>query len=365
MKKYIPCLLILLYLCACRTVPVPGELNPHTATSVLQEADVYAGPETRLFNPFLIVSAYADFHLIAWFTGHDEFVSAEAFVYNAQKIQAILTRHDNSQVEYVNYEIDAAAATAIGRERYTTDISFFVSTAGENARLRVTLQSGDRLEIDYRGHGAPDTRYGGVTDVGAHAPDGGFPVFYRAASSVGRDGSAVRIGSVDYLVPRDDEISVPPFFTATRAYLSRDCQSFILPTHTALTTHFLTSDAADKAGLVVGENNGVTEISAVKATWPGSAAASGPPQISFEPALQNPLALKERCSVRSKFTVHFSGQSTPPVSGNVIMEKHNDRVRIVLHVDSPDWAKGKRDMEYEIMLQHDEAVVSAMMLKIP
>jgi hypothetical protein len=60
----------------------------------------------RFVQPFSITYAYADSHVIAFLSGHPELEAVEAFIEhrrgNRPFVRVILTRHDKSQIDYVN-----------------------------------------------------------------------------------------------------------------------------------------------------------------------------------------------------------------------------------------------------------------------
>jgi hypothetical protein len=176
----------------------------------------FVAPLGRLgfLQPFAIDYRYEDLHVIAFLAGHPDYDAIEAFVAlrsaGEPLVRAILTRHDRTQVDYLNdqAEIDRrlAGPTRTGREMHLAPIDFGASGEGTDlhAMLVFTPEPGRRFELDLRA--ATDTlpAFGGLTDPLGHAPDV-LPVLFRSASAVGSpetqatiDGQKVTVASAFY-----------------------------------------------------------------------------------------------------------------------------------------------------------------------
>jgi hypothetical protein len=345
--------------------------------SLTAPAAAYAehAAETPVVLPFSFVSMNAKYHIIAWFEGHPEFEAVEAFVYGENRIRAILTRHDGSQIDVFSGTPDQSPVTA-GREWYEGKCSFQLAKNGRDAELSVAMSGGNELTLCYFGQGKPDPKHGGLTDPGTHSPEGGLPAFFREASGVSGKKSYVRIGSASYAIPVDRDISKPPFFTGYRAYLSEGYASMIIPTTREMTIPALQTVGADGKEttrlvyntdttdneVTVSMNGAIAEVSAVSSSSP---AISGPGYhnaIHFTPPFPNLYALKDGEPVSCHFAITFGDGKKEEICGTVLTEKKGDTVTVRLLPDFPLWAKKSRAIRYTVRLNDTGATVSSVML---
>ena len=118
------------------------------------------GGETRIVSPFALVSLYARHHVMAWFDGHDEYESVEAFDYGDGKIRAILTKRDNTQIDVFNYAGFEPPVDTSGRTWYSGTVSFALAQNGRDAELNVEMPDGKNLTLAFFAQSPPDPQYG-------------------------------------------------------------------------------------------------------------------------------------------------------------------------------------------------------------
>jgi|GEM_PF-1616057 len=305
--------------------------------------------EARVIQPLYIHASIAEHHVIAWFDGHDTYEAVEAFVYSKDRIRAILTRHDNSQIDAWYFATGETPEIVSRRDHYDSPISFKMSSNGKDAELSMKTPEGEDLYLSFVGQDKPDPQYGGMTDPGLHSPDGGLPILYREASGTGAKASFVRIGGKRYTIPEDEAISAPPYFIAYTAFLSTGYHSFIFSTFPARQVPIAVPDATVTAR----ERFGSAGIAAI--------APAGRDELRFNPPLANLAALVDGASVSSRFAIFFDGRADEEVYGDAIASRSGNLVSLSLRPAYPAWARDARAMRYSIELVGDGAAVSASM----
>lgn len=333
----------------------------------------------RLIVPFELVGIRADYHVMAWFTGHPDYESVEAFDYGEGRIRAILTRHGGAQIDALNYDDPDLSS---GRAWYATDIAFALARNGNDARLEMGMPDGKRLVLAFAGQGKPNPRHGGITDPGNHSADTGLPAMYRRASSVSGSGSSITIDGTAYEIPIDAAISKPPFFTAYSAFLSQGFESLFVR---AYGTRELTSLAcapgdggrAGKATYRTGAS-----LNAVTISWRGdapaiaaiasssSARATAPratpdrgAEIRFDPPLAGIESVPDGSTVTARFAIVFCAGTDKAIEGTVTLSRDGELGTIVLQPEKPEWLRASRAIRYDIDLAPDGAVGSASVIR--
>lgn len=177
-----------------------------------------------LVNPVSLRYVDDDRHVIAYFSGHPEFECAEA-MFSARddgsfSARAILTRHDQSQMDFINDAALLAGEDAPERTRVLRDIAI---TLGEQDRLplaEVRFQGLQDEPIVLRVACAsrPDPARGGLTDPGAHALGSSLPLMWRRASALAGAASSVEIAGVRYVVP--EMLRKGPHFVAHHGFFT-------------------------------------------------------------------------------------------------------------------------------------------------
>ena len=117
-----------------------------------------------------------------FFENHPEYESVEAMIKsNADSpyIRIILTRHDSTQIDYVNQadRIPEIKQLGMSREVFYSDIEYKRGLADDKASvlLKFSTSKGEKVVIDFRSVGTPSEKYGGLTDPGSHSINSALP----------------------------------------------------------------------------------------------------------------------------------------------------------------------------------------------
>jgi hypothetical protein len=160
-----------------------------------------------VLQPFPLRFRRDDLHVIAFFEGHPEYEAVEAMIQmrsdRGKSIRAIITRHDQSQVDHINDDALLAAlrGTERARCRREIDLELESSTEGRRARLQFLSSAGERVILDVVTVGQPDVKHGGLSDPGGHSARGSLPLMWRGASTLAGARTKVTIDDVEYPVP--------------------------------------------------------------------------------------------------------------------------------------------------------------------
>ena len=177
------------------------------------EAGIVLPPD--LVQPFLLRYRREDLHIMAFFGGHPDYEAVEAMIRyrddGTPSIRAILTRHDQSQIDHVNDDDLSAEGHGVIRQTCRRDIALAVEAlpGGRHARLQFDSYAGEPVVLDIRTAGEPDPRRGGVSDPGSHSPNTSLPLMRRRASALAAPQTAVFVGGKRFEVPV--KISSGPF----------------------------------------------------------------------------------------------------------------------------------------------------------
>lgn len=160
-----------------------------------------------VLQPFPLRFRQDDLHVMAFFEGHCEYEAVEAMIQaqgdSGYSIRAIITRHDQSQVDHVNHDALVADFRGTEREGCRREIDFEIEPSGEGrrARLEFLSRAGERIVLDVVTIGPPDAKRRGLSDPGRHSANSSLPVMWRGASTLGGTGTKVTIDDVEYRVP--------------------------------------------------------------------------------------------------------------------------------------------------------------------
>jgi hypothetical protein len=178
-----------------------------------------------LVNPLALRYVADDVHVIAFFSGHahDECVEAmlSARADGTHAVRAILTGHDQRQVDHVND--DALLAMAAHADRATVrcdiDVAIDLAAALPRAEIRFTSHRGEAVELSVVCAFPPDATRGGLTDPGTHALETSLPIMLRTASAMAGAASRVSIAGRAYAIP--EKLRAGPHVVAHHGYFSR------------------------------------------------------------------------------------------------------------------------------------------------
>jgi hypothetical protein len=126
-------------------------------------------------------------------------------------IRAILTRHDQRQIDHVNDDDLSAEGRGVTRETCRRDIALTVEAlpGRRHARLEFISHAGEPVVLDITTTGEPDEKRGGVSDPGSHSPNTSLPLMRRRVSVLAAPQTAVFVGGQRFEVPV--KISAGPF----------------------------------------------------------------------------------------------------------------------------------------------------------
>jgi hypothetical protein len=168
-----------------------------------------------LLQPFLLRFRREDLHIMAFFSGHPDYESVEAMIrYRADgtpSIRAILTCHDQRQIDHVNDDDLSAEASGVDRQTCRRDIALAVEAlpGRRHARLEFCSHADEPVVLDIVTAGEPDEKRGGVSDPGSHSPNTSLPLMRRRASALAAPQTAVFVGGQRFEIPV--KISSGPF----------------------------------------------------------------------------------------------------------------------------------------------------------
>lgn len=160
-----------------------------------------------LLQPFLLRFRREDLHIMAFFGGHPDYEAVEAMIrYRADgtpSIRAILTRHDQSQVDHVNDDALSAEAHDVRRQTCRRDIALAVEAlpGRRRARLEFCSHAAEPIVLDITTAGEPDEKRGGVSDPGSHSPNSSLPLMRRRASTLAAPQTLVLVSGRSFEVP--------------------------------------------------------------------------------------------------------------------------------------------------------------------
>ncbi|MFO1217779.1 MAG: hypothetical protein U1E89_05270 [Burkholderiaceae bacterium] len=181
---------------------------------------------SALVHPFDLRYVADDVHVIAYFSGHPQYECVEAMLSvrddGTFAVRAILTQHDQTQIDLVND--DTLLAMAAHDVRRTTvrceiDVTLDVAARLPFAEVRLRSPAGEPVVLRVACASPPDVARGGLTDPGDHALDSSLPIMLRMASAMAAPSSSVHIAGVAYAIP--EKLRAGPHFVAHDGYFTR------------------------------------------------------------------------------------------------------------------------------------------------
>lgn len=179
-----------------------------------------------VIQPFPLFFEHYDIHIMLYFEGHPQYEAIEAMIKETRGdrpfIRLILTRHDQTQVDYVNDRdmVKRMLSWQGNREIHYATIDYSRTWEARKPRILISFQSseGERVLFDFCAVGRPSPRYSGLIDPGRHSEDSSLPVMYRERSTLASPRSRILFGSTRCRIPR--KIWIPIFFTGMKGYYS-------------------------------------------------------------------------------------------------------------------------------------------------
>ncbi|MGO9602191.1 MAG: hypothetical protein ACLQAT_02090 [Candidatus Binataceae bacterium] len=160
-----------------------------------------------IVQPFFLRFRRDDLHVMAFFVGHPEYEAVEAMIQNRTNgeasIRAILTRHNQSQIDHINDAALAAQMRGAHREVCDRSIAFETQDRNGKPRARIEFQSltGEHVVLDVTAVRRADAAGRGLTDPGGHSATSSLPIMWRAACTLAGPETQVIINGVRYGVP--------------------------------------------------------------------------------------------------------------------------------------------------------------------
>lgn len=312
-----------------------------------------------------------DYHVMLYFKGHPAYEAVEAMIQEHGReipyIRVIMTRHDQSQVEYINDSptVERIKAKNGGRECYYAPIQYTHLQIKEQHHFLLTYaaQNGDAVVFDFRSAGKARSWFAGLVDPGEHARDSSLPIMYREKSTLADPGCKITINGIAYKIPV--KIWVPLFFKGLQGYYS---ESFVMgairrsgqrlvqissPAKLAVgeqwvygaVDRLLSYEIIERTGdRVVLQNDNETIFARVSSEGFGIekllyADPGGLPYpaitFSFDPMLPTPLY-----NGTHQEEIHFSMtiKDSALVKGTVGIQRQDGFVRYLLEANQPKWA---------------------------
>jgi hypothetical protein len=159
-----------------------------------------------IVQPFNLRFEPDDLHVIAYVSDHPEYEAVEAMIRlrtgRAPLVRAILTRHDQSQIDHSNDE-ESSSNSFEERERCFRDIACVTEESASSRRVVVRFESfrAELVELDITSLGLPAAERGGLSDPGNHSLGSSLPIMYRGRSALAAPGSRVTIDGRSLQIP--------------------------------------------------------------------------------------------------------------------------------------------------------------------
>lgn len=297
--------------------------RPLIAALLLSGAAICTAQETgsRIEAPaaWPMFFEHSDAHAILFLRQHPRYESIEVMASRGQpeRTRVILTRHDQSQQDYVG---DAALAERLagvvtGRALHHVPIDV-QWVEGRRPGLRVALsdEHGERIEMSVRAASAPDEKYGRLIDPGDHAANSSLALMAMRRASLAATDSMVSFGGIPAQVALKIDT---PFFKALEGYYSED---FSLGGLRAAATQELTGLPGPEPISTLTRSQRSTDGS-VRGLW-----------LEFAP----PLPL-DASHWQGRFAMGFE-PGEPLVQGPARLTAHGGERRLAMEPQAPGWA---------------------------
>jgi hypothetical protein len=312
----------------------------------------------NVLQPFHLRLRRDDLHVMAFIEGHPEYEAVEAMIQvradSGKSIRAIITRHDQSQIDHVNDDALLAAFHGTRRERCRREINLELesSAQGRRARLEFLSAAGERVVLDVVTVGEPDIKLGGLSDPGGHSAYDSLPLMWRGASALAGPRTKVVIDDVKYGVPVKVRTGA---FVAHEGYYTERHSMGVIRAGTVSARLLMKPDRLEVGAewvLQFGEDETVYRVTAFEANGAlRIAKLDGSGEIIAAHALADRLAVR-RISLPADagltdglvlafdrdagFSISIEGQAI--VSGRVHLAEGPDGSVISLMPLQPDWA---------------------------
>ena len=179
--------------------------EPITSPTDVRQSGLLLPPD--VVQPFFLRFRRDDVHVMAFFIGHPRYEAVEAMIQERaggeHSIRAILTRHDQSQIDHINDADLFSQMRGARREvcRRAIDFASEPFGGGRRARLEFKSHAGERVVLCITTLSDPDQRGAGLTNPGGHSQGASLPLMLRRASALAGPESWVAVDGVRYDLP--------------------------------------------------------------------------------------------------------------------------------------------------------------------
>lgn len=183
-------------------------------------------------HPFSIHYVHYQFHIMLFLEDHPEYEAVEAFITETPSlsIRAIITAHDQTQVDYYNTEKSRDELKSLGLDRAMHYAEISYKRTGKNGGTKVSMQfdtvEGKKIDFFMDLAAEPMTKYGGLVDPEGHSPTTSLPVMYRESSALAGSKSFVSFDGKKYSIPV--LVDASPFFKGYKGYFSNEMRIAVL-----------------------------------------------------------------------------------------------------------------------------------------
>jgi hypothetical protein len=170
-----------------------------------------AGHAGLLLPPDVIQPVFVRFqrdsrHVMAVLDGHPDYEAVEAMIQDrpagGHAIRAIITRHDQSQIDHVNDPALLDEMRGADRTLYQRPIALQLETASggrRRARLAFRSMADEEVVLGVTTVGPADARGAGLTDPGGHSATVSLPLMWRGASALAGPETEIWVAGIRYL----------------------------------------------------------------------------------------------------------------------------------------------------------------------
>ncbi len=177
----------------------------------------------NVVQPLPLIFRHDDYHVIAFIEGHPDYEAVEAMISKtadgAYSIRAILTRHDQSQIDHINDDLILEQMRGTRREMCRRSVVFERGDLRGRQHLHLAFEShlGEPVALEFTTIGPIDRAGAGLTDPGGHSRTGSLPIMFRQASALAGPDARVTFGGSTFNVPveirRGSFVAHRAFFT--------------------------------------------------------------------------------------------------------------------------------------------------------
>ena len=337
-------------------------------------SDTTNGSYSYLINPFDTFYEKNDIHIMLYFLNHPKYESIEAMINDADttQIRVILTKHDQTQIDYLNNQEKLNRIISHGtiRKTYFAEIEYKKEIIELKPAISMSFRTADQEMIDFylSCSSAPSKNFAGLTNPEGHSAETSFPIMFREMSALANDKSKIIIDGKNYEIPV--LVNIPIFFKGMKGYYSELFKMAVIrtgekklditqyPSKIALGEKWVYSNGTNETEYVISRlENGYIEISSkmilvrgiVKNNSIGILSVSTYPSnnegsmlIQFEKPIFSNLSMV----VETNFRINIDSHEDL-ITGKLIYDNNQSTQRFRLMPNEPSWAR-KRNIQIEV-----------------